>query len=293
MIEIYLLEQFVAIDKEGSLSKAAESLYLSQPALSRSMKKLEAELGVNLFDRDKGRMTLNEVGKKAVVYAKDLLNLDENIEKDIRSYARSLRTFSYASCAPLPVYTLSGPLTAFYGGMSISSLVTNDTDEELIHKLRDRTYQMVVTHSKSNEKDLTEQFYSHEKILVSVGKKSPLAKHKSLTFDMLKDTPIVVHEHIGFWLDVVRKHLPERNLMIQPQLSSLEQLLISTDLPVFYSSFRQGQEREGRVTLPFDEPEMEASYYLVCLNQDRDTMAPFFSFVRGQTLQSKEEFFQG
>ena len=46
MIEIYLLEQLAAVAEHGTLIKAAEALYLSQPALSRSMKKLETQLGV-------------------------------------------------------------------------------------------------------------------------------------------------------------------------------------------------------------------------------------------------------
>ena len=43
MIEIYLLEQLAAVAKYGTLLKASEELHLSQPALSRSMKKLEEQ----------------------------------------------------------------------------------------------------------------------------------------------------------------------------------------------------------------------------------------------------------
>ena len=63
MIEIYLLEQLAAVAEHGTLIKAAEALYLSQPALSRSMKKLETQLGVSLFDRDNSKITLNKTGQ--------------------------------------------------------------------------------------------------------------------------------------------------------------------------------------------------------------------------------------
>lgn len=53
MIEIYLLEALCAFYDCGTLSAAAEHLYISQPALSRSMQKLEDLLGVSLFDRTK------------------------------------------------------------------------------------------------------------------------------------------------------------------------------------------------------------------------------------------------
>lgn len=53
MIEIYLLEQLKAFHDCGTLSAASEQLHLSQPALSRSMKKMEEILGVTLFERQK------------------------------------------------------------------------------------------------------------------------------------------------------------------------------------------------------------------------------------------------
>ena len=63
MIEIHLFEQLVAFASCGTLSAAAEQLHISQPALSRSMQRLEDELGVKLFDRQKSRLTLNENGE--------------------------------------------------------------------------------------------------------------------------------------------------------------------------------------------------------------------------------------
>lgn len=45
-------ETFLAIAQAGSVSKAAQGLYLSQPAVSRSLKRLEEDLGVQLFDRE-------------------------------------------------------------------------------------------------------------------------------------------------------------------------------------------------------------------------------------------------
>ena len=69
MIEIYELRQFAAFAGCGTLSEAANILHLSQPALSRNMKKLEEELGVALFTRRKNRLELNENGK----YAQELI----------------------------------------------------------------------------------------------------------------------------------------------------------------------------------------------------------------------------
>ena len=63
MIELYELRQFAAFAECGTLSEAAEKLHLSQPALSRNMKKLEEDLGVPLFVCRKNKLEFNENGQ--------------------------------------------------------------------------------------------------------------------------------------------------------------------------------------------------------------------------------------
>ena len=58
MIDINLWQGLAFFEKYGTLSKAAEKLFISQPALSRSMNKLEEEVGVVLFNRSKNKITL-------------------------------------------------------------------------------------------------------------------------------------------------------------------------------------------------------------------------------------------
>ena len=70
MIELSQLENLLAVEKYGTLSAAAEHIHLSQPALRRSMQKLEDELRVSLFDRQKNRVSLNATGQLAVEYAR-------------------------------------------------------------------------------------------------------------------------------------------------------------------------------------------------------------------------------
>ena len=62
MIEMNLLAQFAAFADAGTLTRAAEQLHTSQPALTRAMKKLELELGVPLFVRSKNHLELTETG---------------------------------------------------------------------------------------------------------------------------------------------------------------------------------------------------------------------------------------
>ena len=77
MIEIYLLEQLKAFHDCGTLSAASEQLHLSQPALSRSMKKMEEILGVTLFERQKNKIALNENGMMAAGYSAKILEQEK------------------------------------------------------------------------------------------------------------------------------------------------------------------------------------------------------------------------
>ena len=92
MIEIYLLEQLAAFAQYGTLSKAAEELHISQPALSRSMKKLEEDLGVKLFVRESKKISLNETGQLAAALAQSQVNQNKEMVSRVIAFDRSLHS---------------------------------------------------------------------------------------------------------------------------------------------------------------------------------------------------------
>ena len=106
MIENYLLEQFVTVAKCGTLLKAAEELHVTQPSLSRSMKKLEEEFGVSLFHRENSKIILNETGTVAAEHAERVLEANREMVDHVLSFERPLRTIYVGSCAPLPMNDL-------------------------------------------------------------------------------------------------------------------------------------------------------------------------------------------
>ncbi len=72
-MELRHLKYFVTAAEEGSVSRAAARLNISQPAVSRQLRDLEEELGVRLFDRGSQGMRVTESGETALTHAKDLL----------------------------------------------------------------------------------------------------------------------------------------------------------------------------------------------------------------------------
>lgn len=77
MIETRLLYYFLAIAREQSITKAAETLHITQPTLSKQMMELEAQLGRQLIIRGKKKVTLTEDGAYLRGQAQEMMNLME------------------------------------------------------------------------------------------------------------------------------------------------------------------------------------------------------------------------
>ena len=84
MTENRLLKYFLVAAQEENITKAAEILHVSQPALSKQIMQLEEELGAKLFIRGKRSLTLTEEGRFLRGRAQEIVALTEKTERDFR-----------------------------------------------------------------------------------------------------------------------------------------------------------------------------------------------------------------
>ncbi len=82
-MELRVLQYFLAVARENSISGAAQFLHLSQPTLSRQLKELEEELGKQLFIRGNRRITLTEEGMILRRRAEEVIELIQKAEDEI------------------------------------------------------------------------------------------------------------------------------------------------------------------------------------------------------------------
>ena len=82
-MELRVLQYFLAVARENSISGAAEFLHLSQPTLSRQLKELEEELGKQLFIRGNRKITLTEEGMILRKRAEEVIELIQKAEDEI------------------------------------------------------------------------------------------------------------------------------------------------------------------------------------------------------------------
>jgi DNA-binding transcriptional LysR family regulator len=81
-MELRQLRHFAAVAVHGNFSKAARHFHLTQPALSRQVRALEAELGVKLIDRRKNSMSLTPIGQRYFEQTKEVLTfLDQAVRR--------------------------------------------------------------------------------------------------------------------------------------------------------------------------------------------------------------------
>jgi len=102
------LEYIIAIAEEKSISRAADRLLVSQPAISRQLKRVEERLGTKLFLRERGEMILTDAGKIYVNGARSVQSIYEHALEEIRKLEQSGKrqiTFIYNN-ALLPDFSV-------------------------------------------------------------------------------------------------------------------------------------------------------------------------------------------
>lgn len=86
MLDVKWLRQFAAVAREGNITRAAKQLHLAQPAVSMTLKKLEQQLGVALFDRRQGRLHLTTEGERLYQHAQQIINALTLAEQDMAAW---------------------------------------------------------------------------------------------------------------------------------------------------------------------------------------------------------------
>lgn len=209
-MEFRVLQYFLAIAREETISKAAESLHITQPTLSRQMKGLEEQLGKQLFIRGNRKINLTEEGILLRQRAEEIISLVEKTELEIM----------YSDT------TISGDIYIGSGeteGMRILAKVI-DTCHKEYPKIKFHLY-------SGNSQDVVEKIenglidfgvliepadiskYDFIKLPVKdkwgvlMRKDSPIASLKSITADTLKKLPLIcssqeiVKNEISGWLN--------------------------------------------------------------------------------------------
>jgi LysR family transcriptional regulator, benzoate and cis,cis-muconate-responsive activator of ben and cat genes len=136
-MELRHLRYFVAVAEEENITRAAERLHVSQPPLSRQIRDLEEELGVQLLRRDAKSVRLTEAGRIFCEEARAVLKRADEAMHSVRMLAKGARKHLHIGYAPsLTVEILPAALRAFEGSAPGTRVSLHDlSTAEMIDRL--------------------------------------------------------------------------------------------------------------------------------------------------------------
>lgn len=225
-MNILHMKYAVEVARHGSLSKAADALIIAQPNLSRSIKELEADLGIAIFHRTTKGMSLTPEGEEFIGYAKSILRQIDDVELLYKQSAPKKQKFSVS--VPRACYIAdafvefsktvdSSPAELFYketnSKRTIDNVLNKDYRLGIIRYAEnyDQSFQ-----STLEEKGLSYEMLSEFTYTLIMSKNNPLADRQVIHFDDL--TPYIEIAHADPYVPtlplskVVKEELPDNIL---------------------------------------------------------------------------------
>ena len=277
-MDLEQLRQLDAIERNGTLSAAASELHTTQPSLSRSMAKLEADLGVLLFDRTRNRARLNEAGRLAVEHARAILAEERRMRAAFDELARRRRTVRVESVAPAPNWRIAELVADRLPGALIETDLAGEAEARA--HLLDRSCDLAVTLRPVQLPTVRSAPLMTEDLYLAVPGAHPLASRSNVSFADVDGEPFLVFEQVGFWMDVVNRRLPSSQVIIQKDQAVFQQLLRSTDLCSFSTDVAANDVSGlGRVAIPIVDADAHATFFLSVLADAPERAATVFNLV--------------
>ncbi|GHE69278.1 transcriptional regulator [Streptomyces spiralis] len=197
MMELNSLRQFLVVARLEHLSRAADELRVAQPSLSRTIARLESDVGVPLFDRS-GRLRLNDAGKLFRDHVERALGeLDAGRRAVAEATSEGLGGVRLASETFL---TLTGPLAAFKREHPALEIELQwSSSEDMARRLRAQDVDLCVASQPIHAEGLQSAHLFDEPVSVVVPLGHPLAGRTTVTVEELADQPFITARQ-GHWL---------------------------------------------------------------------------------------------
>ncbi len=190
------LQVFHAVAKQLSFTKAAEVLFMTQPAVTFQIKQLEEHFNTRLFDRGHGRITLTPAGELVLQYAEKILNLSS--EMDVRlgemtgEIGGSLLVGASTTIAEFMLPRILGEFKSLHTNVRPRLIVANS--EAIETRVAEHTLDIGFIESPSHQPNLQTEICCDDELVVICSPKFPLAKMKEVSPQQLLEQPFVSRE---------------------------------------------------------------------------------------------------
>lgn len=202
-MNILHMKYAVEVAKVGSLNKAAETLLIAAPNVSRSIKELEADIGISIFERTAKGMGLTPEGEEFINYAKGILRQIKEVENFYKESTVKKQKFSIS--VPRACY-ISEAFSQFSKSLSkdAAEIFYKETNSQrTIRNMLEHDYKLgIIRYAENYDKYfktmLEEKGFSYEMVTefsysLIMSADNPLAKKESITFEDLTDFIEIAH----------------------------------------------------------------------------------------------------
>ncbi len=217
MMSLHQLRTFCVLVEEGSFTRAAEKLYLSQPSVSQHISTLEKEYDVNLFNRRGRRLSLTPEGNALYTLALDVLKRSEAIPARFREmqamrYGRlDLGVSTYVGTSVIPPFVAA--FRSRHPDVAMTVQTGNDPDIHLM--LRDGDIEIAILEGNArtfNDKDLKTFVIGHDDILLVAPPDHPWGGETEISPSSLNDENLILYEKDCSLCPFVQEYLMEQRI---------------------------------------------------------------------------------
>ncbi|WHX32247.1 LysR family transcriptional regulator [Brevibacillus agri] len=195
-MELLQLHYFRTVARTEHMTKAAQELCIAQPALSKTISRLEEDLGVPLFDRHRGRIRLNAFGKAFLDKVEKALTLLEEGRKEVSELAGLEQGSIHLATSTLDRLTDAlGEFLALYP--EVSFRITQASMEEMTQLVEAGEVDMCFTALPINRPDISTVSLLKEEVYLAVPHGHRFAGRKSVRLSELAEDPFIGYKE-GF-----------------------------------------------------------------------------------------------
>lgn len=213
MIDIRL-KVFRSVATLLSFTKAANELFISQPAISKHIQELEKEYGVRLFDRIGNRIQLTHAGQLMLDHACKIIDAYQNLNYDMKKLtSKSEGELRLGASTTISLYVLPEMIAEFrkqYPDIRLTLLSGNS--HEIKDVLAAGRIDLGMVEGIKQQPQFKYTPFMDDELVAMVNAHNPLAMKDEITLDELKEIPIVLRELGSGTLDVIQEALKSHGI---------------------------------------------------------------------------------
>jgi DNA-binding transcriptional LysR family regulator len=193
-VQIGQLRAFLAVAELKHFTRAARDLGMAQPSVSAHVRRLETELGSELFHRMKGNVSLTPAGETLLPFARRIVADVDAASEELRAVGGLARGRLAIGATPSLAATLLPPvLSRFHGAYpGIDLAVSQAGSVELAAALEEGAVDLALMILPVRNDVLETQALLREELVVAVARAHPLARRRTIRIGDLRDVPLVM-----------------------------------------------------------------------------------------------------